>query len=186
MAIRREFKLTIRNVLPVGRETYYSEVRPDIKVNGTVCKLAECSTTRNAYRYGDYIIKVCRPSRWRTIGCQTEAEIKLWRRMDDEDRKFFVPLVDWGKTKEDKIPFVVQRFIPCELEKFPPSAQIGELYSVLDKYRASGDIIFDDYGGNHACCNVLMQDKKLKVFDWGCNMYTRYSDEKPAYRFQRS
>jgi hypothetical protein len=189
-----DFKLTIKNVEP-GRESRinWRGVRPDIKINGSTPRSVErWATTRNVYLYNgpndvEYIIKVCRPDKWKHVGCQTEAEIKLWRLMDDEDRKYFIPLVGWGKTMEDKIPFVIQPYVTGKPGECPSEEKITELYKVLEKYRASGDVDFEDYGdGDWWSSNCLLKDGQLKVYDWGINKYTRYCDEQPTYCFERS
>lgn len=200
MKIKKTFKVTIKCVEPEDIQKnidWWGRLRPAIKVDGQhVLQPAEFATTRHVYEYErggqPYIIKVADPWSWHRIGRQTEAEIKMWLKMDEEDRQHFVPLVSWGKTKEDRLPFVIQPRIEWETPQVSDK-EVSNLFKVLGKYRTR-DIEIDDYreyDEGWDVINAMMYCGTLRVYDWGINQYTKdlrgvNDDGKYSYSFQRS
>ena len=100
---------------------------------------------------------------------QVLSEVMLWPEIEEEDRKFFVPLLGCGLTKtgelwlvQEEVEFVKPTMTDDEAEEFSESlSDIMEKYEIWDVYPES-------FNG---CGNWMMVNGCPKIYDWGLNKF---------------
>jgi hypothetical protein len=94
---------------------------------------------------------------------QTEAEIKLWKKLDEEDKPYFGKVLGWDEksgwiaVQKEKIHHV--SILSKQNEKI--------LQYLIDKY-GLGDI-FPYFANNRG----VRDDGTLIIYDWGMNKYNK-------------
>lgn len=143
---------------------------PNIIVNGTKCDLilGKSGGWRVVGVYGDYIVK-CDFKECRDIYCtQTEAEIDFYCRLDEEDKRFFPELIDFGTYTDEfgthawivqeKVEFAQIRIgydFFCEWRDMVQKYNIGDMRCRIGAYttdnnnfsaRTDGSLVIFDIG----------------------------------------
>ena len=110
--------------------------------------------SRYCYRSRGIIVKF-NSSYWR----QSEKEIRLWKRLDEEDRPYFGQVLDW---KDGRHGWVAMRY-----EEFRPAKKLSRkneelLIYLVSKYNLRD--IFLEFENNRG---VRKSDNSLFIYDYG-------------------